>query len=296
MDPSSPPTDSDHADEQPRQGPGGLGPVEEPAEPHVPHPEPEAAAERFEETADEEDPPPPHAEHEAAGEAVVPQTHALPDLADRRAAADARRRAWEQALATLPLEHQVVYRNIAEGARRILEELSEDPSRGPAMSLVEIDDLGVSIREVERIAPSLPEATRALLSTLMDDTASEIMQLLQEPGSAPMTADLVNDLLDDLVNTDLEAIASNSFLRSPLLCTVCLEEYVEGVAIVILPCHPSHHFHRECIHDWLQALVPQPFTCPICRAIIVEHVQEPLSPRHIIVNACNSAWILFLEI
>ncbi|OAV95456.1 hypothetical protein PTTG_12202 [Puccinia triticina 1-1 BBBD Race 1] len=92
---------------------------------------------------------------------------------------------------------------------------------------------------------------------------------------------MVLDFEDDGVATiqDLEAnpaLAEEAFdllrhleaLPAPKHCTLCLDQYVEGDDILVLPCHPSHHFHRACIDDWLQAHIPGPNACPICRALI----------------------------
>jgi uncharacterized protein (DUF362 family) len=34
---------------------------------------------------------------------------------------------------------------------------------------------------------------------------------------------------------------------SSISCAVCFEEYVESDTVIILPCHPSHRFHRICL-------------------------------------------------
>ena len=42
-------------------------------------------------------------------------------------------------------------------------------------------------------------------------------------------------------------------------CTICIEPYLEGDHIRMLPC--SHVFHESCIIEWLR----RSRTCPICR-------------------------------
>lgn len=58
-----------------------------------------------------------------------------------------------------------------------------------------------------------------------------------------------SDNLDDLLLSD---------------CSVCLEDFVIGDEIMILPCH--HHFHTSCAQEWLK----HNRTCPLCRTDIFE--------------------------
>ncbi|OAV89035.1 hypothetical protein PTTG_08263 [Puccinia triticina 1-1 BBBD Race 1] len=137
MDPNLTPPESDSADDQPGQSTGGFRPVEEPAHPS-PLMQPEADAEHVEENSDQENPPPPHAEHGAAEQDFVHPNQVPPELARQRAAHDARRRAWEQAIEPLSPDYQAVYRSIAEGSQRVLEELGDDPNRR-VMSVEEVE-------------------------------------------------------------------------------------------------------------------------------------------------------------
>eukprot|EP00040_Diaphanoeca_grandis_P030990 m.184509 g.184509 ORF g.184509 m.184509 type:complete len:445 (+) comp32194_c0_seq3:384-1718(+) len=47
-------------------------------------------------------------------------------------------------------------------------------------------------------------------------------------------------------------------------CVICLDNYVEGDVVAILPC--SHEFHKECIDPWLI----ERFTCPLCKYDILK--------------------------
>jgi len=45
-------------------------------------------------------------------------------------------------------------------------------------------------------------------------------------------------------------------------CVICMSEYAINQKIIQLPCSPLHHFHEECIKDWLKISGQ----CPTCRA------------------------------
>jgi len=52
-------------------------------------------------------------------------------------------------------------------------------------------------------------------------------------------------------------------------CTICLSPYEEGQEIRFLPCDTRHHFHQDCVDEWLLVNA----TCPICRARIIPEEQ-----------------------
>ncbi|MBW0517234.1 hypothetical protein O181_056949 [Austropuccinia psidii MF-1] len=47
----------------------------------------------------------------------------------------------------------------------------------------------------------------------------------------------------------------------PINCEMCLEEYNADDVVVVLPCHPTHHFHKACLKRWFM----RRFNCPLCR-------------------------------
>ncbi|CAI5978033.1 unnamed protein product [Closterium sp. NIES-65] len=53
--------------------------------------------------------------------------------------------------------------------------------------------------------------------------------------------------------------SSDSF--SDELCSICQGEYVEGDALLVLPC--QHRFHRPCATEWLSQYSK---LCPVCKA------------------------------
>eukprot|EP00939_MAST-03C_sp_MAST-3C-sp1_P003692 g3692.t1 len=49
-------------------------------------------------------------------------------------------------------------------------------------------------------------------------------------------------------------------------CAICLCDYEDGDDLRPLPCAGKHHFHQECVDDWLKVNA----TCPICREEIAK--------------------------
>ncbi|KAH9446622.1 hypothetical protein MJO28_016340 [Puccinia striiformis f. sp. tritici] len=48
----------------------------------------------------------------------------------------------------------------------------------------------------------------------------------------------------------------------PARCCICMTEYSSESQVVILTCHPTHHFHRSCLVPWIR----DHLNCPLCRA------------------------------
>ena len=44
-------------------------------------------------------------------------------------------------------------------------------------------------------------------------------------------------------------------------CAICLSDYEPGDIIRRLPCEGRHHFHKDCVDDWLKLNA----SCPNCR-------------------------------
>lgn len=68
-------------------------------------------------------------------------------------------------------------------------------------------------------------------------------------------------ILDTLNNTTVGALGATGYPNDALECSICLEHYLPEQVLVVLPCHTSHHFHRNCLEDWLT----NHSTCPLCR-------------------------------
>ncbi|XP_069792261.1 E3 ubiquitin-protein ligase znrf3 [Narcine bancroftii] len=55
-------------------------------------------------------------------------------------------------------------------------------------------------------------------------------------------------------------------------CAICLEKYVDGEELRVIPC--THRFHKKCVDPWLL----QHHTCPHCRHNIIERKKESSGP------------------
>merc|ERR1719229_266534 len=55
-------------------------------------------------------------------------------------------------------------------------------------------------------------------------------------------------------------------------CMVCMEQFVVGEALRVLPC--LHRYHQRCIDEWLSSRSPE---CPICKRDITD-TAVPLEP------------------
>eukprot|EP01137_Pigoraptor_chileana_P033157 Opistho-2@23652 len=51
-------------------------------------------------------------------------------------------------------------------------------------------------------------------------------------------------------------------------CAICLDEFIVGVDVKVLPC--GHEFHAECICPWLL----NHWTCPLCKHNILGEQHE----------------------
>ena len=66
-----------------------------------------------------------------------------------------------------------------------------------------------------------------------------------------LTMTVGSDDMDDLLLSD---------------CSVCLEDFVIGDKLTILPCY--HNFHSSCVKEWLR----HSHNCPLCRTDIYDDV------------------------
>jgi hypothetical protein len=57
-----------------------------------------------------------------------------------------------------------------------------------------------------------------------------------------------------------EVTENNQEFYKNELCNICMDPYVIGQKLTLLPC--KHEFHTDCIHHWL---CNEKVTCPMCR-------------------------------
>lgn len=78
-------------------------------------------------------------------------------------------------------------------------------------------------------------------------------QLTDKSTKAASQADI-----NKLPTQDFDA---NTWEGRDTTCPICLSEYDAGEAVRVLPCEGKHHFHKECLDDWL--IIHG--SCPSCR-------------------------------
>ena len=75
-------------------------------------------------------------------------------------------------------------------------------------------------------------------------------------------------------NVEAQRAADKYIADSFLVCTICLEEYEEGVMMMQLPCH--HQYHHQCVQEWLR----RHSTCPLCKQDIRQALNTQVNPLH----------------
>ncbi|PLW45946.1 hypothetical protein PCANC_09710 [Puccinia coronata f. sp. avenae] len=154
---------------------------------------------------------------------------------------------WEEVMQTLNPETQAVFRTFYDDMRRLLTELTVNPTRN--FSDAEIPGHPVDPDNMQRALPNLDPATAQLIADHLEEVRLEI---------------------NEASRTRTRVAASQEMGESATThCPVCLDNYGKNDNAAVLPCHPSHHFHRACIQSWLQGLIPKPLTCPICRGLVL---------------------------
>jgi len=71
---------------------------------------------------------------------------------------------------------------------------------------------------------------------------------------------------DEISTLPVVRYKSGMFKNEDALCSICLNNYEEDVELRVLPCDEQgrHHFHRQCIDNWLGINA----SCPVCRGPI----------------------------
>ncbi|KAH9464121.1 hypothetical protein MJO28_002246 [Puccinia striiformis f. sp. tritici] len=164
-----------------------------------------------------------------------------------------------------PQQDRLVLQTFFDAAHQIITELTDNPQQR-AYSLQETESRVGNFEEIRRVIENLDSDTAELINTFVAETEDELVHLITTPARIEMARQEVRALLDSHINARIAALPLDSTQTDSPSCAICLEEYVESDLTVSLQCHHSHHFHRDCILDWLESLVPEQLTCPICRA------------------------------
>lgn len=64
----------------------------------------------------------------------------------------------------------------------------------------------------------------------------------------------VKPKLQEVLYKDQSDVADDTYH-----CAICFDNYIPGIKLKLLPC--GHHFHQECIDEWLDLKD----TCPLCK-------------------------------
>jgi len=80
-----------------------------------------------------------------------------------------------------------------------------------------------------------------------------LLMIFRKPQQQPATQNEINNLPVRPYTSDIPGNKE---------CAICMGDYQEGEMILQLECSPLHHFHEQCIKDWLKINGQ----CPTCRA------------------------------
>ncbi|KAJ1944722.1 hypothetical protein EC988_005916, partial [Linderina pennispora] len=151
----------------------------------------------------------------------------------------------------------------------------------------------------ERHRNKLTEADLEVLPlyTLTEDSIRDILRphahrkelkgapMLQDPAEVtePEAAHLPEPKADGIAGASADAELDDGSRYAPTetdaSCVICLEEYVPGNSVRVLPC--GHVFHNDCISHWLLRPKTKVHECPMCKT--------PCFPADVIAKAEEEA-------
>ena len=85
-----------------------------------------------------------------------------------------------------------------------------------------------------------------------------ILEILNKEKDHPVTEKLLNDLPEIPIQN------VNKLESDKKRCNICLEDFVNGENVLVLPC--LHIYHTSCIKEWFK----NNNTCPLCKSEITE--------------------------
>jgi hypothetical protein len=170
-----------------------------------------------------------------------------------RETADPAQQAWVQMMRTVPPDQQIAIQNFIDVTNAIWP-IATNPGQIITNRDTPIPAFTNSPDALPRPMRSLPHPVRDIIHQVTAVAIQQIGVILDHHNRIPNPDNMaalrqnVVLLLDSLLHTNLLSLGSDVPQHGSTQCTVCFEEYEEGDGIVVLPCHPTHHFHRTCIH------------------------------------------------
>jgi hypothetical protein len=154
---------------------------------------------------------------------------------------------WQQMLQTLTPEQRQIVEDFENRTITVRRELANNPVQiyNPMPTLRGYFD---HLEELRRTLASLPHETAHMIEEFNSNAFQEIGRLMDNRHHIAVATLNIGYLLDSLIISSLPSLASDVPLHDLTKCAICLEDYTERDAILVLPCHPTHHFHLSCIY------------------------------------------------
>jgi hypothetical protein len=153
----------------------------------------------------------------------------------------------QEVLESITPEQQAILQGFFTNMNNAFLELANNPHR-PPFTAEEIHQHFGDFQEVDDTMEALDSFHRARLEEFISDLEEALIRLNSQPRRSPARVQQVSDLLDRLSNDPIaSSLSSDNSDNDSCKCSICLAYYVPGDLNVILPCHTSHQFHRNCI-------------------------------------------------
>ncbi|PLW19871.1 hypothetical protein PCANC_09248 [Puccinia coronata f. sp. avenae] len=168
----------------------------------------------------------------------------------------------EEAIQTLTPPHQILVRDFFHSLHNAVAALVNDPERPPLANQESLRHL--NLPDIDDAMEALDMPNRQRVNDFVTELLDGMLELNNSPDRARQSAQHVSNLLDRLTNAPLvSSVEAELVGDDSSKCSICLVNYIgfAGDSRVILPCHPSHHFHRTCIENWFS----HHLNCPLCR-------------------------------
>ncbi|WAQ89706.1 hypothetical protein PtA15_11A397 [Puccinia triticina] len=165
----------------------------------------------------------------------------------------------EDLIDLLEPEHQILVEHFFDNMNNIFSERANNLNINQARLTHEelhrhFGDFEATLRAFQLLEAVNP----CWLEEVMDDLREALLDLNPDSTLIARRAYRVAHMLDRVNNTTaVSSLVAKNPAREPAGCSVCLTDYRPYSHIVVLPCHPSHHFHRRCIEVNLLSFPPK---------------------------------------